>query len=323
MKTSFIKNKRKLVSHGNRKLRNADILILEYALSISDPYKSTRRILKVVGNKIKINNISFDLSSLGKIYVLGAGKASYPIAKAIEDVLGDKIADDVVIVKRGQKGSLRRVQVFEAGHPVPDEDGLDVTRQIVNIAKKAKENGIVFCPLTGGCSSFIVLPVDDISLEDKRVVSTHLLNSGAPVKDINLVRRHISMIKGGRLVRYIHPATCITLSLKTTYDDMPWPDPTLPDPTTFNGAISILKKYNIMDKVPESVRKHLLRGAKDPNLETVKSFDNMEAYTFYVVDRVKVCEKVAEHVKKWGLNHSYYLQRLREKVEMPEYFLRQ
>ncbi len=300
MKTSFIKNKKKLISHGNRKLRNAIISILECALNIADPYKSTKRILKVVGNKIKINNISFDLSSLGKVYVLGAGKASYPIAKAIEDVLGDKIADGIVIVKRGQKENLKRIQVFEAGHPIPDEDGLNATRQIVEIAKKAKENDIVFCPLTGGCSSLLVLPANDISLEDKRTVSKLLLNSGAPIKDINVVRRHISMIKGGRLAQYVHPATCITLSLKTTYDDMPWPDPTLPDPTTFNDAISILRKYNIMDKVPESVKKHLLRGAKDPTLETVKSFDNMQAYTFYVVDRVKVCEKVAEYARKLG-----------------------
>ncbi|MCX8189413.1 MAG: glycerate kinase [Nitrososphaeria archaeon] len=306
MKTSFIKNKSELASHGNRKLRKVAFSILEYALNIANPYKSTQRILKVKTNKIKIDNISFNLSRIGNIYVLGAGKASLSIAKALEDLLDDKITDGIIVVKRGQKENLKRIRVFEAGHPVPDEDGLNATRQIVEIAKKAKENDIVICPLTGGCSSLLVLPAEDISLEDKRIVSKLLLNSGAPIQDINTVRRHISMIKGGRLAQYIHPATCITLSLKTIYDDMPWPDPTLPDPTTFNDAISILKRYNLMDKVPESVRKHLVRGVNDPTLETVKSFDNMKVYTFYVVDRIKVCEKIVDYARRLGFN-SYIL----------------
>lgn len=224
MKTGFIKNRSELVLHGNRKLRNAAVSILEYALNLANPYESTRKILKVTENKIKIGNISFNLSRLGNIYVLGAGKASLPIAKAIEDTLNDKITDGIIIVKKGQKGNLKRIRVFEAGHPIPDEDGINATKQIVNIAKRAKENDIVFCPLTGGCSSLLVLPADNISLEDKRIVSKLLLNSGAPIQDINTVRRHLSLVKGGRLAQYIHPATCITLSLRTTYDDMPWPD---------------------------------------------------------------------------------------------------
>ncbi|MEM3384349.1 MAG: glycerate kinase [Nitrososphaeria archaeon] len=302
MKTGFIKNRSELVLHGNRKLRNAAVSILEYALNLANPYESTRKILKVTENKIKIGNISFNLSRLGNIYVLGAGKASLPIAKAIEDTLNDKITDGIIIVKKGQKGNLKRIRVFEAGHPIPDEDGINATKQIVNIAKRAKENDIVFCPLTGGCSSLLVLPADNISLEDKRIVSKLLLNSGAPIQDINTVRRHLSLVKGGRLAQYIHPATCITLSLRTTYDDMPWPDPTLPDPTTFNDAITILKRYNVMDKVPESVKRHLLHGANDPTMETVKSLDNMKIYTFYVVDRIKVCEKIVEYARRRGFN---------------------
>jgi len=297
----FIKNKKDLTSHGNRKLRRAALSILEYGLRIAHPYEPTKKILKIGDGKLKIKDVTFDLSKVENIYVLGAGKASLPIAKALEDVLADRITDGLLVVKRGQKEKLKRVRVVEAGHPIPDEEGLDATKQVVDIAKNAKENDLVFCPLTGGCSSLLVLPADGISLEDKRTVSSALLNSGAPIQDVNTVRRHLSSVKGGRLAKYIHPATCITLSLKTTYDDMPWPDPTLPDPTTFQDAISIIKKYGLLQKIPDSVRRHLFSGVRQPEMETIKKFDDMKVHVVYVVDRVWVCESMADYARRLGM----------------------
>ncbi|MGQ9782203.1 MAG: glycerate kinase type-2 family protein [Nitrososphaeria archaeon] len=302
----IIKNRKELTFHGNRGLRRTALSILEYGLRIAHPYEPTRRMLKIQDGKLKIKDLFLDLRKVENIYVLGVGKASLPIAKALEDVLADRVTDGLLIVKKGQKEKLERVQVVEAGHPVPDEEGSNATQRILDIAKNAKENDLVFCPLTGGCSSLLVYPAEGISLKDKRMVSSALLNCGAPIKDVNTVRRHISLIKGGRLAKFIHTATCVTLSLKTTYDDMPWPDPTLPDPTTFQDAVSIIERYGLMEKIPESVRKHLLLGIRRPEMETIKKFDGMKVHVIYVVDRVKVCESMVEYARRLGLRSEIF-----------------
>nr|NIU83023.1 DUF4147 domain-containing protein [Candidatus Thorarchaeota archaeon]NIW51562.1 DUF4147 domain-containing protein [Candidatus Korarchaeota archaeon] len=194
----IIKNKDELLSHGNIKGRRIALDILEYALDAVDSYKAVKKIVHIDKRNLIVGHLKFDLSKIGNVYVVGAGKATMPIGMALEDILGKRIRDGLIIVKRGQKRKLKRIEVIEASHPIPDEAGLEGAKEMVKIAKNAKEGDLVFSTITGGSSALAPLPVEGISLEDKEEVTNLLLKSGAVIQEINAVRKHLSAIKGGR-----------------------------------------------------------------------------------------------------------------------------
>lgn len=130
--------------------------------------------------------------------MVGAGKGTLQIAEALEDVLGDRIERGIIIEKRGQSRQLKKIKVVYGAHPIPDEAGLRGAKEIVEVAKNAQKGDLVFVCITGGCSALMPLPVEGISLEDKKRVTDLLLRSGGTTEEINAVRKHISAIKGAR-----------------------------------------------------------------------------------------------------------------------------
>ncbi|NIR86515.1 glycerate kinase [Candidatus Bathyarchaeota archaeon] len=300
----LIKNKDELLSHGNVKGRRIALDILEYALEAVDSYKAVKRIVHIDEGKLIIDHLKFDLSKVEDIYVVGAGKATMPIGMALEDVLGEKIKDGLIIVKRGQKRKLKRIRVIEAGHPIPDEAGLEGAKEMIKIAKNASEGDLVFSAITGGSSALAPLPVEGISLEDKKKVTELLLKSGAVIQEINAVRKHISAIKGGRLAKCIHPAEIINLTVSDVIGD-PLDyitDLTVPDTSTFEDAVFALKKYGLWEKVSDSVRTHLEKGLSDPSLETPKNFTGMKVHTFVMSNNEAVCEAAKNRAEELGFN---------------------
>lgn len=296
-----VKNRAELVSHGFMTEREIALEIIEYALRSVDPYKAVKRLIRLTNENLLVGHLSFNLSKIGAIYVLGAGKASFPIAKALEDVLGKRIKSGVIIEKKGQKPyELKKIKVIEGGHPIPDEAGVEGAKEIVKIAKHAKEDDIVFCPLTGGASALMPLPAEGISLEDKKRVTDLLLKSGATIQDINVVRKHISAIKGGRLAKYIHPAEIITLTFPNMLHTAGkfWPDPTLPDPSTFQDAVLMLKKYGIWENTPLSIKTRLQNA--DPGMETPKDFSGMRVHTFSVGSKEIACKAAKKKSETLG-----------------------
>jgi len=297
-----IKNKDQLLSHRNRRAREVALDVIEHAMKTVDSYEVVKKLVYIENDrKLIVCDLSYDLSKVGNIYVVGAGKATFPIAQALDEILGDLIKRGTISVKRGEKRRLKHIKVREAGHPIPDEMGLEGAKEIVEIAKEAKEGDLVFACITGGASALVPLPAEGISLEDKRTVTDLLLKCGATIDEINAVRKHISAIKGGRLAMYIHPAEVINLIVIDEVAGLPW-GPTVPDNTTFEDAVRALKKNELWESIPVSVKKHLERGLTDLNLETPKprDFESSKIHSLVLANNEVVCEAAKKRAEELG-----------------------
>src|SRR3954447_6240064 len=196
----------------------------------------------------------------GRTIVLGAGKASAAMAKAVEDHCPGPL-EGLVITRYGHGVHCRHIEIVEASHPVPDAAGHSAAQRILELAEGAGPDDLVLCLISGGGSALLALPVDGLTLEDKQAVNKALLASGADIGQMNVVRKHLSAIKGGRLAAAVHPARLLSLLISDVPGDDPSviaSGPTVPDPTTFADALAILRKYDIRE--PKAVIAHLERG---------------------------------------------------------------
>lgn len=232
--------------------------------------------------RFSMDNYAFDLRDVERVLVLGFGKASASMAKAIEDLLGQRIDTGIVITKREYVEKLSRIDLIEASHPIPDKHGVQGTERILELLEGAREKDLVICLISGGGSSLLVAPRRGITLEETQKLTDLLLRSGADISEINAVRKHISRVKGGRLAQIAYPARILSLILSDVVGDKLHSiasGPTAPDTTTFSDSIDILKKYELLEKIPESIRKHLTENLSKEEKETLKSddpvFDNV------------------------------------------------
>lgn len=254
--------------------------IFNAALKAVDPYESVKLHTDKIRQFYQDNNFK-------KLIVVGFGKAASAMAKAIEDELPDLIDTGIVVTKYGHaentefgvKSSelgpkkLKKIKVIEAGHPVPDENGLNATEEIIKLLKNADENTLVVCLISGGGSALLAAPYEDISLDEKQKITQLLLKAGADINELNTVRKHISNVKGGRLAEIAYPARIISLILSDVIGDkldVIASGPTSPDKTTYNDALQVLKKYALMDKVPRSIIEILNKGVNNIIPETPK-----------------------------------------------------
>jgi len=298
----MIRNYEQLISHGELAARKVVLDCLNRALEAADTYAGTRRVVRLEKDRLYVGHKTFHLGRIKNIYVVGAGKGSFPIARALDEILGERITAGLVLVKKSGPEILKYVKVLESGHPVPNEASLAGGLEIQKIASRMQKGDVVFVCMTGGCSALMVLPVEGINLEDKIQVNKLLLKTGAPVGEMNAVRKHLSKVKGGGLMRMLHPATIITLTQDTAPEFLPWPDPCLPDPSTFSDAIKVLKDYEIWDQTPERVKSHLFRGLSDRNLETIKSLEGIENYMFDTANPRDACLAAVNYARTLGYN---------------------
>lgn len=199
----------------------------------------------------------------GRTIVLGAGKASAAMAAAVE-AAWDGPLEGLVVTRYGHAVPSERIEIVEAAHPVPDEAGRAAAARMLEIARSAGADDLVLCLISGGGSSLLALPAEDIPFADKQAVNAALLRSGADIAEMNTVRRHLSAIKGGRLAAAAHPARVVTLVISDVPGDNPAAiasGPTVADPTTFAEATAILARYDI--NVPASVRAHLAAAQEE------------------------------------------------------------
>ncbi|HCF89912.1 MAG TPA: glycerate kinase [Firmicutes bacterium] len=302
---AYIRNREELLSHGDVEARRVALDIVEHALDKANPYSAAKSHISLSGNILTAGDVRIDLSKRGKIYVLGAGKASFPIVKALEEVLGDRIADGVLICKYGQEGQLQRVRLRFANHPVPDEAGFRATQEAVELARKTQAGDVVFCAITGGSSALMTMPVESVSLEEKKLVNRLLLRSGANIFEINSVRKHLSQVKGGRLASMIHPHACI---INFTVSDVIGDDldyitcPTVPDTSTFADAHSVMTKYDLWNQVPESVRKHLQAAAAKDESPKAKDLADHDIHSYILVPGTGAVEAAYKKAQEMGLS---------------------
>lgn len=244
----------------------------------------------------------FQLADIKNIYLVGAGKASALMAQAIENILGPRITAGHIVTKYGHSVPLKYAGVTEAGHPVPDENGLRGTENIVSIVSRASEDDLVICMISGGGSALLTDVPDGCSLNDLKILTDLLLKSGANINEMNCIRKHLSKVKGGMLSHTAYPARVVSLILSDVIGnplDVIASGPTAPDPTTFQDALGIIEKYGISDKVPEKILEILNDGILKKRKETLKESDEAFRLTANLVIG----------------NNSLALQKAREKAE--------
>lgn len=233
---------------------------------------AVRRTVIRRGNELIIGRRRYDLRRYDRVVAVGAGKATAPMAMALERCLGSRLHSGLVVVKYGHAVPTAKIVVEEAGHPIPDQAGQQAAARLQSKVSALTSRDLLIVLLSGGASSLLPAPVKGITLADKRATTDRLLRCGATIQEINTVRKHLSTMKGGRLAEST-PATVMTLILSDVLGDnlsAIASGPTAPDPTTYRDAVAILRRYRVWRAVPPRVRRHLLQGQRGRVAETPK-----------------------------------------------------
>jgi glycerate 2-kinase len=257
-------------------LKAAARTIFAEAVKAADPNLGIKKFVKMLGDDIYIDGEIYPKSIFKKVIVIGGGKASARMGQAIEEILGDRISDGWINTKDGHGIPLKRITVHECGHPVPDERGISGTRRIINLLKSADSETLVICLLSGGGSALMPAPVDGITLGEKQDVTRLLLASGAAIDELNAVRKHLSVLKGGGMAKLAAPARLHVLILSDVIGDKLdtiASGPAVSDPSTFKDCIDICTRYGIIEKLPPSVLQRFILGTEGKISETAKEGD--------------------------------------------------
>ena len=260
----------------NTLLREHAEAIFRAGLRAVDPVDAIKKFVRLEEGVLHVASSSYTLDDFDRIYVVGGGKAGAAMAKALEDILGDRITAGWVNVKYEHLAPTKIVTVHEAGHPVPDEAGVSGTRKLIEMLEACTENDLVLCVISGGGSALLPAPTEGISLEEKQAVTKSLLRCGATIHEINTIRKHISAIKGGQMARIAAPATLISLMISDVVGDpldTIASGPSVPDEHSFAECFEILAKYGIRDEIPASVLDRLSKGQAGEIEDTPKPGD--------------------------------------------------
>jgi glycerate-2-kinase len=260
--------------------------ILQRALHAVDPGTLIRAQVRQQGSRLVVADTILEFDKIGRILVLGAGKGVAPMAAALEALLDNHLTGGVVLVKKGHALSLQRIEVIEAGHPIPDADSRLGTMRLLAFKQPLQSNDLVIFLLTGGGSALLEIPADGISWEDLQTVNAELLSCGASIREVNTIRKHLSRVKGGQMLRFLAPAKVITLAISDVIGDAPdeiASGPTVPDPTTYCDVWRVIEKYRLQTRLPDGVIQHLRRGMEGKIPETLKPGDALFANTDFRV----------------------------------------
>jgi hydroxypyruvate reductase len=282
------------------------------ALSAVDPSKilkdgirieESRLWIRIEGNLEKV----FDLNAFQKIFLVGTGKASNSMALAVEEIFGDRISKGVITTKYGHLLPLKRTEIIEAGHPIPDQKGYEGAKKIQRLLKESGQKDLVIFLLSGGGSALLPFPVDGIELKEKQEATQLLLDCGADIKEINTIRKHISRMKGGWLAKWAYPSTVIGFILSDVVGDpldVIGSGPTVPDPSTFEEATEILKKYDLLNKISLSIQEHLQLGKEGKAEETPKPGDAIfeKVYNMIIGSNIIALRAAEKEATSLGFN---------------------
>ncbi len=256
-----------------QKTREDAIAIFKASVAAVAPESAIARYCRRSGDILTVADRNFDLSAYENVYLVGAGKATAPMAGAMEALVGDRLTDGVITVKYGHTAPLKKVRTIEAGHPVPDRNGEKGSEQILTLARAAGEKDLLLCMISGGGSALLPSAVAGVTLGDKQETTSILLACGATIHEINTLRKHLSAIKGGNLAVAAAPATVVSLLLSDVVGDdldVIASGPTVPDSSTFEDCIAIVEKHAIGDRLPKPVMDHFAKGLAGEIHETPK-----------------------------------------------------
>ena len=295
--TARIANAGELAERGMPALRELVLRVAEAGLGACDVGRATEEAVSLRGDAIEVAGHAYPLAEDARVIVVGSGKATLAIAAAVERRLGARIDGGAVVVREGEDLlELERIEVLVADHPLPSERSVRAARRLLELAADVRAGDLVLASFTGGSSALTSLPPPGVSSTEKRRLHELLLSSGAPITEVNAVRKHVSALKGGRLGALIAPATVVNLTASDVAGDRldAITDPTVEDRSTVAEAVAILRERDLWDHVPESIRRHLAGpGAESPSLER-------EPQTVLLVTGRSACEAMALEAQAAG-----------------------
>ena len=292
----MIQNFEELASND---VRAHALQILEAGLEAAMPEMAVKRSISFDGHALKVGGKEF--RPKGRIAVIGFGKASVKMAKAVEEVLGDAIDCGAIISPF--EGRLRRVEVLVGTHPLPSRRNVEATEKLVKLARALEEDDLLLVLISGGGSALFSMPAEGITIEEKAMVSARLMKAGADIYELNAVRKHISKVKGGQLSKIAWPATVVSLIISDVVGDRLdtiASGPTTPDETTFADALDVLRRRRI--SVPRSVLSYLKKGARGEVEETPKPGDRVfsRTHNFIIARNLKSLKAMAAKARELG-----------------------
>jgi len=259
-----------------KNLRADALDIFQAGLHSVDSLSAVQKCLSFEKEILTVDGKTYPLFDFDNIYVLGTGKAAAAMAQAVEECLSDRITSGFINVKYGHTRPLKYITVHEAGHPVPDDAGLQGSEQIIRLLKSVGERDLIIFLISGGGSALLPSPVPELTLKDLQKTTQTLLEVSASIKEINTIRKHLSRLKGGRLAKLAYPATLIALILSDVIGDRLdsiASGPTAPDESTYHTCQHIINKFNIQNKIPKRVFDFIVSGQNGKEEETLKSGD--------------------------------------------------
>lgn len=285
--------------------RDIALKIIEKGIEAVLPENVIKNNVQLNENVLKIQEKEFYLNEYKRIFVIGGGKASYKLAESVNEILKDKISYGYVNSVVNKK--IGNIKVNKASHPLPDYKGMQGVKKMISI--KPKEEDLVLCLISGGGSAMLPLPQKGITLEELKITNECLIKSGANIYEANAVRKHISQIKGGQLAAELYPATTIALIISDVIGDdlsVIASGPTAPDNSTFMDAMEVIKKYNLLKKVPKKIINHLEAGLEGKLEETVKEGDKVfeKVHNFILANNLTALKAMKEEAEKKGLKAS-------------------
>lgn len=301
-----------LKTYSLDEMRRIAKTIFSKALLAVDPSKILKDRIQIEKDHLLIRveenfEKAFDLKSFDKIFLVGTGKASNSMARTVEEIFGDRMTRGVITTKYGHLLPLKKTEIIEAGHPIPDQNGYEGAKRIQGLLKESGPKDLVIFLLSGGGSALLPFPAEGIGLKEKQEVTQLLLDCGADIKEINTIRKHISQMKGGWLARWAYPSTVIGLILSDVVGDqldVIGSGPTVPDPSTFGEAWEILKKYGLLNEISSSIQKHLRLGKEGKKEETPKPGDIVfgRVYNSLIGSNILALRAAEKEATSFGLN---------------------
>jgi len=273
---TFSFGERLLADPSTRERRALVTRVMQASLAAVEPGEAVRRALQRDGDRLTVGDRSYGLKEYDRVIVVGAGKASAPMAAAVEEVVGERVATGLVVVKHGHTHRTRVVQLREASHPIPDESCVHGTAELVALLATTGPRDLVVVVLSGGGSALMLLPADGISLADMQQTTDVLLRAGATINELNTIRKHLEQAKGGGLARLAAPSDVLALVLSDVVGnplDVIASGPTVPDTSTFADTCAIVDRFGIWDRLPASVAERLKAGREGKLPDTPKSGD--------------------------------------------------
>jgi hydroxypyruvate reductase len=259
------------------------------------------------GEHIRLGDQSFVRSSIRHLYVVAVGKAAAAMADTLEQVLGDAISEGLVITKEGYGLELQYMRCLEAAHPVPDHRSLEAAYALENLLRHTSDKDLVLVLLSGGASSLVADLVPGVQLDAVMALFHNLLRSGADIREMNTVRKHFSRLKGGQFTRMVYPAQVVCLAISDVIGDSPdviGSGLTVPDPTTYGDAYTILERYGLLNTLDEGLADWLAKGRRGEVAETPKPGDPVfEKSRFYLVGHNRLALQSAAQ-RAWELGYS-------------------